>query len=56
MKSNVHFESWIEFSLRLILADRQALDITSYSGKTDDVKNDKILSCQNTTHYQNENL
>jgi hypothetical protein len=44
------------FFLRLILAERQALDITSYGGKTDDLKNDKILSCQNTTHYENKNL
>jgi len=46
----------MEFFLRLILADRQPLDTTNYGGMTDDLKYDKILRCQNTTHYENKNL
>jgi hypothetical protein len=46
----------MEFLLRLIFADRQALDITSYGGKIVDLKNDKVLSCQNTTRYKNKDL
>jgi hypothetical protein len=30
------------------------MDITSHGGKTDDLKYDKILSCQYTTCYQNK--